>query len=90
MSAALNQPEGFMETIERRTETEVRVEDKLYAFGSSDEADRFERCAREERPSECVAQYPPRSVTTVDAPGERHGSGAGITIEPPPGIGDDE
>ncbi|SDD17238.1 hypothetical protein [Paraburkholderia lycopersici] len=79
-----------METIERRSQTEVRVDDKLYAFDSGEQADRFEQCAREGRASECVANYPPRTTAPVSAPAALHRSGAGITIGPPPGAVDEE
>ena len=77
-------------TIERRSETEVRVNDKLYAFDSRESADRFEQCVREGNPSQCVADYPPLSTSAADSPNAPHRADEGITIAPPPGtLGDD-
>jgi hypothetical protein len=71
-----------MQTIERCSPTEVRVEDKRYTFDSVDQADGFERCARTGRASECLAEFPPRAV--AEAAGAQR-SGADIEINPPPG-----
>jgi hypothetical protein len=78
------------ETIERRSQTEVRVEDKLYTFDSGEQADRFEQCVRERRASECVADYPPRATAPASTPESLSRPGSGITIGPPPGVMKDD
>ncbi|MGF6920456.1 hypothetical protein [Paraburkholderia sp. 40] len=73
-----------METPSKRlSDTQVQVASKIYGFRSSQEADRFVQCLRDGDASRCVADVPPETAT--DAPGTRTGSGAGMTIGPPPG-----
>ncbi|MBB5415915.1 hypothetical protein [Paraburkholderia atlantica] len=75
-----------METPSKRlSDTRVQVASKIYQFRSPQEADRFEQCLRDGGASRCVADVPPETATDAYPPGTRTGSGAGITIAPPPG-----
>ncbi|MGF6737573.1 hypothetical protein OKW33_001658 [Paraburkholderia atlantica] len=75
-----------METPSKRlSDTRVQVASKIYQFRSPQEADRFEQCLRDGGASRCVADVPPETATDAYPPGTRKGSGAGITIGPPPG-----
>ena len=69
----------------RLSDTQVQVASKIYGFGSPQQAERFVQCLRDGGASRCIADVPPDSVTDAYPAGSRKGSGAGITIGPPPG-----
>ena len=74
-----------METLSKRlSDTQVQVASKIYGFRSPQEADRFVQCLRDGGASRCIADVPPESADAYPA-GSGKGSGAGITIGPPPG-----
>jgi hypothetical protein len=76
----------MMETPWKRlSDTQVQVSSKIYGFGSPQQAERFVQCLRNGNGSRCIADVPPDTATDAYPAESRKGSGAGITIAPPPG-----
>jgi hypothetical protein len=74
----------------RMSDTQVQVASKIYGFRSRDDADRFVQCLRDKDASHCVADCPPDTTSDAHPQGSGNGSGAGITIGPPPGALDSD
>jgi hypothetical protein len=62
-------PENMMTiTAIRKSDTEVQIEQTIYAFGAKDDADEFMRCLADTSVDVCKERHPPISVQAVPQP----------------------